>query len=65
MHWSNGSSPGQRVEPLDKDKFEALKDRYYKLRGWDVNTGRPTRAKLEELDLKDVANKLESAGKLP
>ena len=47
-------------EPLDRDKFEALKDRYYKLRGWDVTTGRPTREKLEELGLADVADRLEN-----
>ncbi|MFC1885759.1 aldehyde ferredoxin oxidoreductase N-terminal domain-containing protein [Thermodesulfobacteriota bacterium] len=43
---------------LDRDKFEKLKDAYYKERGWNLNTGIPTRAKLEELDLKDVADKL-------
>lgn len=36
---------------LDKDKFKALLDEYYKLRGWDVGTGRPTKSKLEELRL--------------
>ncbi len=41
-----------------------VKDRYYELRGWNVNTGRPTRAKLEELGMKDVANKLQSDSKL-
>lgn len=43
---------------LDKPKFEKLKDFYYTERGWDLRTGIPTRAKLEELDLKDVADKL-------
>jgi hypothetical protein len=33
--------------------------------GWDVNTGWPTRAKLEELGLKDIADELASIGKLP
>ena len=46
-------------------KFEALKDRFYKLRGWNVNTGWPTRTKLEELGLKDVADELASIGRLP
>ena len=31
---------------------------YYRLRGWDVNTGFQTRAKLEELELMDVAEDL-------
>jgi aldehyde:ferredoxin oxidoreductase len=45
-------------EVLDRDKFEAMKDEYYTLRGWDVKTGIPTREKLEELDLKDVADEV-------
>lgn len=51
-------------EPLDRKKFEALKDRYYRLRGWDVDTGRPTRVKLEDLGMKTVADDLENAGRL-
>ena len=51
-------------EPLDRAQWEPLKDRFYELRGWDVNSGVPTRAKLEELGMKDVADKLQSAGKL-
>ena len=47
-------------EPLDRTRFEALKDRYYELRGWDVDTGRPTREKLVELGLGDVADRLET-----
>jgi aldehyde:ferredoxin oxidoreductase len=60
-----GTATGLVNGPIDKAKFEALKDRYYELRGWDVNTGWPTRAKLEELGLKDVADELASIGKLP
>jgi len=51
--------------PVDRGKFEALKDRYYKMRGWDVKTGRPTREKLEELGIKEVADELEKLGLLP
>lgn len=43
---------------IDRKKFEDLKDSYYAERGWDSQTGAPTRAKLEELDLKDVADQL-------
>jgi hypothetical protein len=50
---------------IDRAKFEALKDRYYELAGWDLKTGRPTRATLEELDMKDVADELDATGKLP
>ena len=60
--------PGYRLGiygPLNKAKFESIMDNYYRLRGWDVKTGRPTREKLEELDLKDVADELERRGLLP
>ena len=50
---------------IDREKFEKLKDAYYEARGWDVATGRPTRKKLEELDLKDVADQLDKEGLLP
>lgn len=50
---------------LDRDKFEGLKDAYYTARGWDLETGRPLRKKLEELDLKDVADQLEKDALLP
>ncbi|MBW2369548.1 MAG: hypothetical protein JRH15_16885 [Deltaproteobacteria bacterium] len=46
---------------VDKKKFEALKDRYYQLAGWDVKTGWPTRQKLEALDLADIADELEAS----
>jgi len=52
------------VAAIDKTKFEALKDRYYQLRGWNVTNGWPTREKLQELGLKDVADKLAGAKKL-
>lgn len=60
-----GSALGQKNGPIDRVKFEALKDRYYELRGWDVKTGWPTKAKLEEVNLKDVADELANLGKLP
>jgi aldehyde:ferredoxin oxidoreductase len=44
---------------LDRAKFEELKDRYYKLRGWDVKTGHPTKEKLCELGLEKIAVDLE------
>jgi aldehyde:ferredoxin oxidoreductase len=62
--WSTGCPLGGLAQ-LDRSKFEALKDRYYKLSGWDIKSGRPTRLKLEELGLKDVADELEREGKLP
>jgi aldehyde:ferredoxin oxidoreductase len=51
-------------EPLDRARWENVKDRYYELRGWNVSNGRPTRAKLEQLGMGEVADTLESAGRL-
>lgn len=47
-----------RNDPVDKSRFESLKDSYYGLRGWDAATGKPTREKLEQLDLKEVADEI-------
>jgi len=48
----------------DREKFLKLMDKYYELRGWDKANGWPTRAKLEKLSLKNVADELEAIGKL-
>ena len=45
-------------EPLDKIQWEELKDRYYALRGWDIGTGVPQRAKLVDLGMRGIADKL-------
>jgi aldehyde:ferredoxin oxidoreductase len=45
-------------QSMDGDKFLELLDRYYELRAWDSQTGWPTRAKLLELELDDVAQRL-------
>ncbi|RLI00465.1 aldehyde ferredoxin oxidoreductase, partial [Candidatus Bathyarchaeota archaeon] len=49
---------------LDKEKFLKILDKYYELRGWSKTSGWPTRTKLEELGLKNVADELESIGKI-
>jgi aldehyde:ferredoxin oxidoreductase len=43
---------------LDKKMFDELMDTYYAWLGWDSEKGWPTRKKLEELGLKDVADRL-------
>jgi aldehyde:ferredoxin oxidoreductase len=43
---------------LDREKFEHMKDEYYEGRGWDKTTGIPTREKLVELGLEDVADEV-------
>jgi aldehyde:ferredoxin oxidoreductase len=41
---------------LDDAGVELFKTNFYKLEGWDVNTGWPTRKTLEGLGLKRVAD---------
>ncbi len=53
------SRKGAVVEP---DKFERMKDEFYRLRGWDVATGLQTRSKLSELGLEDVVDDLAQRG---
>jgi aldehyde:ferredoxin oxidoreductase len=48
----------------DRDRLVALLQTYYRLRGWNPANGWPTRAKLEELGLADVADELGALGKL-
>jgi aldehyde:ferredoxin oxidoreductase len=43
---------------LKKREFEKALSEYYRLCGWDEKTGNPTRATLERLDLKWVADDL-------
>jgi aldehyde:ferredoxin oxidoreductase len=56
--------PGDKIisrlgQVVDRNEFENMKSEYYELRGWDVATGFPTRARLEELGLGDIADDLE------
>ncbi|MGH2607147.1 MAG: aldehyde ferredoxin oxidoreductase C-terminal domain-containing protein, partial [Anaerolineales bacterium] len=48
-----GKSDGLLVPP---DEVEQAKDTYYAMAGWDVSSGTPTRARLEQLDLAWVAD---------
>jgi aldehyde:ferredoxin oxidoreductase len=49
---------------LDRVKFLRLLTEYYALSGWNPDNGWPTRARLEELGLADVADGLEEVGRL-
>ncbi len=46
---------------LSREQINGWLDKYYALRGWDPRTGIPTREKLHELDLDDVAKELNSS----
>lgn len=60
----NGNPVSRVGAILDRDDFERMKSEYYTHRGWDVATGLQTRKRLEELDLRDVADDLYSRGLL-
>lgn len=49
---------------LSKEGFEHLLDEYYELRGWNQETGCPSKEKLLELELNGVVTELERLGKL-
>jgi aldehyde:ferredoxin oxidoreductase len=49
---------------LDPDRFEEWKSRYFRLEGWDVGSGWPTRATLEEMGLRKIADALEHHNRL-
>jgi aldehyde:ferredoxin oxidoreductase len=58
----DGKIISRNGEVVDRTKFEQLKDEYYRLRGWDIATGLPTVARLEQLDLGDIATVLKKSG---
>jgi len=43
-----GASVGMRIA---KEELEEMKDEYYRIRGWDIQTGVPSEKKLTELTL--------------
>jgi len=49
---------------LDAEKWNQLLDRYYRLNGWDIETGWPTKSTLEKLGLSFTLEKLESVGRI-
>jgi aldehyde:ferredoxin oxidoreductase len=46
-------------EVANREVFNNMLDKYYELRGWDKNTGIPTKKKLLELGLEDVTKDIE------
>ena len=43
---------------ISQDDLNIMLDEYYKVRGWDLETGTPTKEKLIELGLEYVAEDL-------
>jgi aldehyde:ferredoxin oxidoreductase len=62
--WDYRDVNKNQLRSLDRAKCEDFKTSFYNLEGWDAASGWPTRATLEALNLKSVADLLESKGKL-
>ncbi len=60
----DGQTVSRKGAVVDRAEFESTKDEYYRLRRWEVATGRQTREALERLDLVEVASDLASSGLL-
>jgi aldehyde:ferredoxin oxidoreductase len=60
----NGEVMSRKGAVLDREEFEKMKSEYYEIRGWDVASGRQTRASLAEAGLRDIAADLEGRGLL-
>jgi aldehyde:ferredoxin oxidoreductase len=55
---------GYSRRTLDRDKFDEFKTRFYRLQGWDIESGYPKRSTLEYLGLGYVTDELEKHKKL-
>jgi len=62
-HYFKNPSPHTGSPPLDREKFEEQKTKYYRIKGWD-HSGLATRSEREELGLKDVEDELQRLGLL-
>jgi aldehyde:ferredoxin oxidoreductase len=51
-------------ERLSKEDCERILDEYYEENGWDIKNGIPTKKKLIEVGLEDIAEDLEKSGLL-
>jgi aldehyde:ferredoxin oxidoreductase len=51
---------GSKGHFISKDDLKQMLDEYYRERGWDSNTGAPTREKLKELGIENVADVMTS-----
>jgi aldehyde:ferredoxin oxidoreductase len=61
LYFEKQDAGGRRYR---REDLEASKTGYYKLMGWDLETGKPTLATLQRLGLKDVAEEMVRMGLL-
>ena len=52
----------RKGEVVDRERFEVMKDEYYRLRQWDVASGLQTVSRLQDIGLADIAQELERRG---
>ena len=59
--------PGEDGKPVSKkgtilkhDEFDNIRDEYYRLRGWDKDTGYQTERLMKSLDLSDIGKDLKN-----
>ncbi|MEI6126292.1 MAG: aldehyde ferredoxin oxidoreductase C-terminal domain-containing protein, partial [Pseudomonadota bacterium] len=64
--WTTGPVSGGRYTgaELEREKWEGMLEQYYATRGWEISTGIPSRETLDKLGLHDVAQDLQTMGKL-
>jgi len=61
---TGGEIFSRKGKTVDRQEFEQMKDEYYQLRGWDVESGFQTKEKLQDLGLSFLWGELEKAGVL-
>jgi aldehyde:ferredoxin oxidoreductase len=61
---SGDSVVSKKGATLDPDAFQAMRQEFYRLRGWDAATGCQRRTLLEALQLDDVADAVAALGYL-
>ena len=54
----------RKEKGIDKKEFERMKDEFYTLRGWDIESGLPKRETLERLQLHELIDPLRVQDKL-
>jgi aldehyde:ferredoxin oxidoreductase len=52
---------GKEFGPISRERLSALLSEYYDERGWDRKSGWPTKRKLEQLELADIAKDLQNS----
>jgi len=62
IRMSTEDVPGFGYPKLAPEVFEPMLDEYYEANGWSADTSIPTRGKLEELGISDVADELDALG---